>query len=106
MGRINYDEVDKYGNNSDTEFLKLANDVEEADADEHDYHQQFQKYDEVVEARTALRAAGKDEREEHHDGYGGHVDDTAHGGARRECSGQRQTDIVHHHAKIATPRNG
>ena len=26
MGRINYDEVDKYGNNSDTEFLKLTND--------------------------------------------------------------------------------
>lgn len=26
MGRINYDEVDKYGNNSNTEFLKLEND--------------------------------------------------------------------------------
>ena len=26
MGRINYDDVDKYGNNSDTEFLKLTND--------------------------------------------------------------------------------
>lgn len=26
MGRINYDDVDKYGNNSDTEFLKLEND--------------------------------------------------------------------------------
>lgn len=26
MGRINYDEVDKYGNSSDTEFLKLEND--------------------------------------------------------------------------------
>ena len=80
-------------------------DIEEADADEHDYHQQFQKYDEVVEARAALRAAGKDEREEHHDGYGGHVDDTALGGARRECFGQRQADIVHHHAEIAAPRN-
>lgn len=26
MGRINYEDVDKYGNNSDTEFLKLQND--------------------------------------------------------------------------------
>lgn len=26
MGRINYEDVDKYGNNSDTEFLKLEND--------------------------------------------------------------------------------
>lgn len=26
MGRINYEDVDKYGNNSDTEFLKLTND--------------------------------------------------------------------------------
>lgn len=26
MGRINYDDVDKYANNSDTEFLKLEND--------------------------------------------------------------------------------
>ena len=26
MGKINYDDVDKYGNNSDTEFLKLTND--------------------------------------------------------------------------------
>jgi hypothetical protein len=26
MGRINYEDADKYGNNSDTEFLKLTND--------------------------------------------------------------------------------
>ena len=26
MGRINYEDVDKYGNNQDTEFLKLEND--------------------------------------------------------------------------------